>query len=44
MKTKKLGHASLCVLALTIVGGAAQAEPLKIRGSWVAPVANWASI
>jgi len=24
--------------------GAASAEPLKIRGSWVAPVANWASI
>ena len=24
--------------------GPAQAEPLKIRGAWVAPVANWASI
>ena len=24
--------------------GAAQAEPLKIRGAWVAPLANWASI
>ena len=44
MKTKKLGYASLCVLALAIGGSAAQAEPLKIRGSWVAPVANWASI
>jgi sulfonate transport system substrate-binding protein len=44
MKTKKLGYASLCVLAFVIGGGTAQAEPLKIRGSWVAPVANWASI
>src|SRR6202050_4719722 len=42
MRTMKLGYASLCVLA--VVSGAAQAEPLKIRGSWVAPVANWASI
>ena len=24
--------------------GPAQADPLKIRGSWVAPVSNWASI
>ena len=41
MKTKNsvtLAYASLRS------SGAAQAEPLKIRGSWVAPVANWASI
>ncbi|HLN38398.1 MAG TPA: hypothetical protein VK337_11490, partial [Xanthobacteraceae bacterium] len=43
MQTTKLGCAAFCVLALGAVS-AAQAEPLKIRGSWVAPVANWASI
>jgi ABC-type nitrate/sulfonate/bicarbonate transport system substrate-binding protein len=33
------------VFALGVFGlGAAQAEPVKIRMSWVAPVANWASI
>jgi hypothetical protein len=32
---------SLANLALT---GTAYADPLKIRGSWVAPVSNWASI
>jgi sulfonate transport system substrate-binding protein len=41
MSTKKFALASLCVITFA---GAAQAEPLKIRGSWVAPVANWASI
>ncbi len=30
-------------LALAFAG-AAHADPLKIRGAWVAPVANWASI
>jgi sulfonate transport system substrate-binding protein len=43
MKTVKLGCAALCVLALGAVS-TSQAEPLKIRGSWVAPVSNWASI
>ena len=43
MQTTKLGCAAFCVLALGAVS-TAQAEPLKIRGSWVAPVANWASI
>jgi sulfonate transport system substrate-binding protein len=33
--------ASLCGLACIAT---AHAEPLKIRGAWVAPVANWASI
>ena len=31
-------------LALTLLGSAANAEPVKIRMSWVAPLANWASI
>src|SRR5580704_2493759 len=31
------------LLALGLAG-AAHADPLKIRGAWVAPVANWASI
>jgi sulfonate transport system substrate-binding protein len=30
--------------ALAFVGGAAQAEPLKIRLSYVVPVSNWATI
>lgn len=30
--------------ALTLLGSAANAEPVKIRMSWVAPLANWASI
>lgn len=33
------------VFALTVLGAAsARAEPVKIRMSWVAPLANWASI
>jgi len=35
---------SLCALSLLLFCSTAHAEPLKIRGSWVAPVANWASI
>jgi len=38
----KIGLASFAVLVLGV--GIAHAEPLKIRGAWVAPVANWASI
>ncbi|MGH6676205.1 MAG: ABC transporter substrate-binding protein, partial [Xanthobacteraceae bacterium] len=41
MRRLKFGLAGLCALALV---GTAQAEPLKIRGAWVAPVANWASL
>src|SRR6202142_4268891 len=41
MNTTKFALASLCVIAFAYP---AHAEPLKIRGSWVAPVANWASI
>ena len=42
MRFLKLALAGLCVLGLT--AGAVKAEPVKIRMSWVAPVANWASI
>jgi sulfonate transport system substrate-binding protein len=35
----------VAVSALVLIGaGAAQAEPLKIRGAWVAPLANLASV
>jgi len=33
--------AGICALAIAYP---AHADPLKIRGSWVAPVSNWASI
>jgi ABC-type nitrate/sulfonate/bicarbonate transport system substrate-binding protein len=42
MRLLKLAMAGLCALGLT--AAAAKAEPVKIRMSWVAPVANWASI
>jgi sulfonate transport system substrate-binding protein len=41
MRVVKLALAGLCALAF---GGTANAEPIKIRNSWVAPVTNWASI
>jgi sulfonate transport system substrate-binding protein len=41
MRLLKLALAGVCALGLT---AAAKAEPVKIRMSWVAPVANWASI
>jgi NitT/TauT family transport system substrate-binding protein len=41
MQLRKLALA--CALGL-LGAGAAQAEPVKIRMSWVAPLANWASI
>ena len=34
----------LATVSAIILAGSANADPLKIRGSWVAPVANWASI
>jgi len=40
MQLRKLALAA-CVLGLA---GGASAEPVKIRMSWVAPLANWASI
>ena len=41
MRFVKLMLAGVCAFALT---GVAHADPLKIRGAWVAPVANWASV
>jgi len=38
----RIGLASFAVLVLGV--GVGHAEPLKIRGAWVAPVANWNSI
>ena len=38
----KFGLASVALLLLVV--GVAQAEPLKIRGAWVAPLANWSSV
>ena len=35
---------TLAAMAATVALGTAQAEPVKIRTSWVAPVSNWASI
>ena len=36
--------AVLCALSFLILAGAAAAEPVKIRGSFVVPVANWQTI
>jgi NitT/TauT family transport system substrate-binding protein len=41
MRTTKF---ALAIIPTIVLASTAQAEPLKIRGSWVAPVANWASI
>jgi sulfonate transport system substrate-binding protein len=41
MRIVKFGLAGLCAFAMAAM---AHADPLKIRGAWVAPVANWASI
>jgi NitT/TauT family transport system substrate-binding protein len=39
------GRTGLAALTFFVLGiGLAQAEPLKIRGAWVAPIANFASI
>ena len=35
---------ALAAMAATVALGTAQAEPVKIRMAWVAPVSNWASI
>jgi sulfonate transport system substrate-binding protein len=42
----KIISATIAFLALAVGGGClnAQAEPLKIRGAWVAPLANLASV
>ncbi len=44
MRFYKLALASVCALGLIGAATVSQAEPVKIRMSWVAPVANWASI
>jgi sulfonate transport system substrate-binding protein len=41
MRTATFVCAGICALAIAYP---AHADPLKIRGSWVAPVSNWASI
>jgi sulfonate transport system substrate-binding protein len=41
MRAMKFALASLCMIGFA---GTANAEPIKIRNSWVAPVTNWASI
>ena len=38
----KIGLASIALFLLSV--SLAQADPLQIRGAWVAPVANWSSI
>jgi len=41
MRTVSFAWVALCAMACIVP---AQADPLKIRGAWVAPVSNWASI
>jgi len=43
MRLSKLALAGLCALGL-FIAAAARAEPVRIRMSWVAPVANWGSL
>jgi NitT/TauT family transport system substrate-binding protein len=44
MRVLKLALAGACALGVLGLHPANSAEPVKIRMSWVAPVANWASI
>jgi ABC-type nitrate/sulfonate/bicarbonate transport system substrate-binding protein len=44
MRFLKLALAGACAFGILGLGPAKSAEPVKIRMSWVAPVANWASI
>lgn len=44
MRLTKLALAGVCALGLFAAGTVANAAPVKIRMSWVAPLANWASI
>ncbi|HVV60590.1 MAG TPA: ABC transporter substrate-binding protein [Pseudolabrys sp.] len=44
MRFLKLALAGLFALGLFGAGSARSAEPVKIRMSWVAPLANWASV
>src|SRR3954453_23106963 len=46
MRSLKFALAAIAptIMAATMALGTAQAEPVKIRMAWVAPVSNWASI
>src|SRR5215510_9840817 len=44
MRFLKFALLSACAFGLFGLSSATAAEPIKIRMSWVAPVANWASI
>ena len=44
MRLLKFALAGVCALGLFGPHASAKAEPVKIRMSWVAPLANWASI
>ena len=44
MRFLKFALAGACALGLVVAGPARSAEPVKIRMSWVAPLANWGSI
>jgi NitT/TauT family transport system substrate-binding protein len=44
MRYLTLALAGACALGVSVISSAKAAEPVKIRMSWVAPVANWASI
>jgi len=42
MRFLKFALAGACAFSLVGITPATAAEPVKIRMSWVAPVANWA--
>jgi NitT/TauT family transport system substrate-binding protein len=44
MRLLKLALAGACALGIISLTPARSAEPVKIRMSWVAPLANWASV
>lgn len=44
MRFLKMALAGACALGIFGANAAQSAEPVKIRMSWVAPLANWASI
>jgi NitT/TauT family transport system substrate-binding protein len=44
MKFLKFALAGVCAVGLFGISAASSAEPVKIRVSWVAPIANWGSI
>ena len=44
MRLVKIALAGVCALGIIGAAAAQAAEPVKIRMSWVAPLANWASV